>query len=66
MTMKESQKTDKDKLDQNLEQLLLDIKDITSYLDNINNNLSEVLDSLKDYEYPHEKVYTYEINEDED
>jgi len=66
MTTKESQKTDKDKLDQNLEQLLVNIKDITSYLDNINDNLSEVLDSLKEYDYPHEKVYTYEINEDED
>ena len=62
MTHKETQ----DKVTENLERIVLYAKDVSSYLDNINDTLSELLDCVSDYEYPKDKVYTYEINEDEE
>ena len=61
-----SQKETKDKVNENLERIVMYAKDVSSYLDNINDTLSELLDSVSDYEYPKDKVYTYEIGEDEE
>ena len=58
MTAKESQK---DQVMENLEKIILYAKDITSYLDNINDSIGEILDEIQDYEIPHEKAYTYEL-----
>lgn len=61
-----TQKETKDKVNENLERIVMYAKDVSSYLDNINDTLSEILDSVNDYEYPKDKVYTYEIGEDEE
>lgn len=49
----------------NLERIILYAKDVTSYLDNINDTLGEILDSIQDYEPPH-RAYTYELGGDND
>lgn len=61
-----TQKETKDKVNENLDRIVLYAKDVSSYLDNINDTLSELLESISDYEHPKDKVYTYEIGEDED
>ena len=61
-----TQKETKDKIDENLERIVLYTKDVSSYLDNINDTLSELLECVSDYELPKGKVYTYEIGEDEE
>jgi hypothetical protein len=62
MTAKQSQ--EKDELGQSLERIVLYAKDVASYLDNINDTLDEILDSLRDYEIPRDRVYTHEIGEE--
>ena len=57
-------KENQDELSESLERIVLHAKDISSYLDNINDTLTEILDCIEDYEAPHDKAYTYEINED--
>ena len=61
-----TQKETKDKVTENLERIVLYAKDVSSYLDNINDTLSELLDCVNDYECPKDKIYTYEIGEDEE
>ena len=62
MTHKETE----DEVNENLEKIVMYTKDVSSYLDNINDTLSELLDCVSDYEYPKDKVYTFEIGEDEE
>lgn len=62
MTPKEFEK---DKVMENLEQIILYAKDVTSYLDNMNDTLGEILDQIQDYETPH-RAYTYELGGDND
>jgi hypothetical protein len=61
-----TQKDDEDKVYENLERIVMYAKDVSSYLDNINDTLSELLDSVSDYHCHKDKVYTYELGEDEE
>lgn len=63
MTPQESQR---DKVMNNLERIILYAKDVTSYLDNINDTLGEILDTIEEYEIPHDKAYTYELYSDDE
>jgi len=49
-----------------LERVALYAKDITSYLDTINDKLSEILDYVEAYQTPHQASYTYEIGKADD
>lgn len=61
---KESQ--EKDRVIENLEEIVLNAKDVISYLDSINDTLSDMLDCMEDYEIPHARHYTYEINNNDE
>jgi hypothetical protein len=50
MTPKEALKPIEDRINANLEEILSRAKDVTSYLDNINDTVSEILDHIKDYD----------------
>jgi hypothetical protein len=64
MTAKESQENKT--VDENLEKILSHAKDISSYLDNINDNIAEILAFIQDYDCPKDKVYTYELGENDE
>jgi Zn-dependent M32 family carboxypeptidase len=61
-----TQKENYDEVNENLEKIVMYTKDISSYLDNMNDALSELLDMVSDYDHPKDKVYTYELGEDEE
>ena len=61
MATKESQVEEKKK--ESLEKILLYTKDISSYLDNINDVLNEILDRVKEYESYKDELDSYDMYE---
>ena len=61
MATKESQVEEKKK--ESLEKILLYTKDISSYLDNINDVLNEILDRVKEYESYKDELDSYDVYE---
>ena len=65
MTPKETLKPTEENMHASLEAILSHAKDAASFLDNINDTVSEILDHVKDYDC-HSRPYTLEVYGDND